>query len=214
MIDDDPTTDKDLRSEQLQLHMEEYKALRAEGLRSAGIIANTVWLGTAQFAITIVGAATYAQKAFSTPIMLPIFLILLSLESMAASFMFLAEFGKYVRVGHYIRVKIEKKYPVMEWEHWIQSKRSIIFPIFSITILQLPFLASTCFLYLSSDRNYDFFGWPPDTVFWVKHHLNLNQEVCHSLVFVLICIDFFPILIMSLGIKDEGNLWATHDKNK
>jgi hypothetical protein len=177
MTDDDLKMDKDLS-------MEEYKALRSEGLRSAGIIANTVWLGTTQFALTIIGAATYAQKVLFNPIMLPIFLILLCLESIAATFMFLSDFEKYVRVGRYIREEIETKYPVMHWEHWIQSKRSVVFPIISIIILQLPFLASIVFL----------LGWRLDID--NQSRLEIDNHLNHDFQSLLIAVDWRSVLVL------------------
>lgn len=206
MTDDDPTTNNDLRSERLR--MEEYKALRAEGLRSAGIIANTVWLGTTQFALTIGVAATCVQKGVLTPdILLLMFLIVLSIESLAGTFMFLSELGKYVRVGSYIRENIEKAYPVMGWESWIQSKRSIVFPIFSIIILQFPFLASAVFL----------LGWPLHIDFLIKNHLNHNLQFLlfanfwQSLLVVFIIIDLGAIWWMLWQIRQEGQEVLNYD---
>jgi hypothetical protein len=188
MTNDDPTTDNDLRNDIRleQFRMQEYNALRAEGLRSAGIIANTVWLGTTQFAVTIGVAATSANKVhesvFNSNMLLLVFLTILSVESIAATAMFLSNLGKYVRVGCYIREEIETKYPVMHWEQWIQSKRSIAFPIVSIIILQFPFLASIAFL----------LAWKLDIDFLTDSHLN------HNFQSLLVGINWTSILIFSL----------------
>jgi hypothetical protein len=200
------TDDNEQRSELLR--MEEYKALRAEGLRSAGIIANTVWLGTAQFALTIGVAATCVQKGVLTPdILLLMFLVVLSIESAAGTFMFLSELRKYVRVGSYIRENIEKVYPVMGWESWIQSKRSIGFPIFSIIILQFPFLASVVYL----------LGWPLHIDFLINNHLSHDFQSLlvainwQSLLVVLITADLAAILLMLWQIRQEGQHGRNHD---
>lgn len=129
-----------------RLCLEEYKALRAESLRCAGIIANTVWLGITQFAITIVAAASFGKD---NVVIRFTFLVLLSVESLAASAMFLSELWKYARIGRYIREKIEKTYIEKEddpsvktkpmfWENWIKHKRARLLYHISIIILQLP----------------------------------------------------------------------------
>jgi hypothetical protein len=202
------THDDDQRSERLR--MEEYKALRAEGLRSAGIIANTVWLGTAQFALTIGVAATcFKKEGVDSYILLLVFLIVLSIESAAGTFMFLSELGKYVRVGSYIRENIEKVYPgVMGWESWIQPKRSIGFPILSIIILQFPFLCPAILLALSSYHISDFAGWPEMDIFVRKY---FNTCLSKSLLVFLIVIDLAAISSMLLQIKQEGQHRLNYD---
>lgn len=188
---------KALQAERLQ--MEEYKALRAESLRSAGIIANTVWLGTAQFAFTIGVAATcFKKEGVDSDILLLVLLIVLSIESAAGTFMFLSELRKYVRVGSYIRENIEKVYPVMGWESWIQSKRSIGFPILSIIILQFPFLASTVFL----------LRWPLYIDFLIKNNLNNNFQ---CLLSALVIADVYAIFYMLWQIRQEGQHGLNHD---
>jgi hypothetical protein len=138
--------------------MEEYKALRAESIRCAGIISNTVWIGIAQFALTIAAAIVSGKNTAGTPL---VFLILLSLESIAATSMYLSELWKYVRIGRYIRGKIESQYEIMQgfdnknikafdhknvpmfWEHWINSSvagRSKSFTLVSLFILQIPII--------------------------------------------------------------------------
>jgi hypothetical protein len=138
--------------------MEEYKALRAESIRCAGIISNTVWIGIAQFALTIAASIASGKSSSGTRLL---FLILLSLESIAATSMYLSELWKYVRIGRYIRGKIESQYEKIQdfndknikafdhenvpmfWEHWINSRvagRSKSFTLVSLFILQIPIM--------------------------------------------------------------------------
>ena len=131
------------------LVLEEYKALRAEILRCAGVISNTVWLGTSAFAVTIAaGLALDGDKAAGVYWIL----IALSIQSASATGMFLQELTKYARAGRYIREKIEHHFSEvarvlnnrrafehpLQWERWISHRRPWIYYLVSIIVLQLP----------------------------------------------------------------------------
>lgn len=130
--------------------MEEYKALRAESLRCAGTTSNTLWLGITQFSLTLGAWAIFARD--SIEFYLPL-LIILEIESLAASCIYLGELWKYARVGHYIREKIENQILIYDtnndirkrplfWENWIINRRVKWIYVFSLAILQIPFLIS------------------------------------------------------------------------
>lgn len=134
-----------------QLILEEYKALRAESLRCAQTVATTVWVGVTGFLVTIGAAIAAARYVQNYEYLLLVTLILLVLQSLAASLMFLSDYWRFVRVGIYLRTKIEKQFEIdapnrevwrpINWEHWIQGKRRAVwFPIASIFVLQLPAL--------------------------------------------------------------------------
>jgi len=138
-------------SEQFErICLEEYRVLRDEGLRSAQIISTTVWIGISGFVVTVgVGAAIYREK----PIVLPVIILLLFVQALASSVMFLSETWKYARVGKYIRNKIEKLFfstdspnemnSPLYWEHWIADKRINWFYYLSLFVLQLPVLVTS-----------------------------------------------------------------------
>jgi hypothetical protein len=147
----------DLSETDRVLLVEEYKALRAESLRCAQTVATTVWVGITGFLITsgaAVGAARFVQDHNA---LLQVSLIVLILQAFGASIMFLSEYWKFVRIGVYIRTKIEEQFETdvggfaerdggetktwrpMDWEHWIQGKRRAAwFPLASLFTLQLP----------------------------------------------------------------------------
>jgi hypothetical protein len=133
-----------------QRRMEEYKALRTETIRCAGIISNAVWIGITQFTLTVAAATNFAKDS---PELRLLFLILISIQAIAATSMFLSELWKYARIGRYIREKIESEHKIsgafdflnspMSWEAWINSKhagRSRVFTLVSLFILQIPII--------------------------------------------------------------------------
>ena len=131
-----------------RLALEEYRALRAESLRCAGLTTNTVWLGTTQFAVTIAAIAAMPAASRTEDTVLLGFVVL-CVEAIAASILFLGEAWKYVRVGRFIREKSEKwaadhvkderiKGMPLGWETWIRERRTRYLYGASIVILQLP----------------------------------------------------------------------------
>lgn len=128
--------------------LEEYKALRSESQRCAQIFSNTIWIGISGFIITIGVSASVLKEHAG---FLPFALLLLSLQAFAASVMFLSELWKYVRIGVYIRDKIETHFlpqqaPInvseapMYWEHWLTDKHEKLSYLISLSMLQLPVL--------------------------------------------------------------------------
>lgn len=143
------TAEEEQRKIFLSLCLEEYKVLRAESVRCMQLISNTIWIGLSGYVITL-GAMAAVLKLY--PGFLPLVLILLAMQALSASVMFLAEVRKYARVGLYIREKIEKaflpadvtditKIPLC-WEHWLSEpgNRTRLFYAVSLMVLQLPVL--------------------------------------------------------------------------
>lgn len=139
------------------LIIEEYKALRAESLRCAQTVATTVWVGITGFFITAGAAVAATRFIREYDSLLLVTLILLVLQSFGASVMFLSDYWRFIRIGIYIRTKIEEQFEskieeVSEdlerqvttwrpigWEHWIRGKRRAgWFPLASLFVLQLP----------------------------------------------------------------------------
>lgn len=190
--------------------MEEYKALRAESLRCAGIISNVVWIGITQFAFTL-AAAINLSKDSSVRIL---FLMLLSLESIAATSMYLSELWKYARIGRYIREKIESQYkstrdfkfedsPIC-WENWIKhtAGRSKSFTLISVFILQIPIVIciSTIINYICPSFNELF----PEIDLLIPTSA-LNSRLLFFLSTIAV-VDLGMVIRMFLKIKDECNL--------
>lgn len=133
-----------------KIMLEEYKALRNESLRSAQILSNTVWIAVSGFIITI---GVFANAAKSIPSIVKYLPLLLCIQSLSATSMFLSETLKYARVGTYIREKIEKSLiqanhdnavdeNPMFWEHWITNKRVTLYYLSVIGLLQFPVFGS------------------------------------------------------------------------
>jgi len=126
-----------------KLVVEEYKALRAESLSLATAQYNTVWLAVGAF-ITTVGGALFAKEAPPAGVIA----IVLCTQSVAATTIFLSHVWKYVRIGVYIRSRIEvvlgSGWPVepIFWEHWIASARARALYRISFLLLQSPFVAA------------------------------------------------------------------------
>lgn len=139
------------------LIVEEYKALRAESLRCAQIISSTIWVGVTGLLVTA-AAGTAALGHVNQKSLFVVVLTLLCLQSFGASAMFLSEYWKYIRVGIYIRTRIEPLFEVppsqggelnasdawrpLNWEHWIQDKRTAWFAVASLLVLQFPVITA------------------------------------------------------------------------
>lgn len=183
--------------------IEEYKALRAESLRCGGIISNTIWIGVTQYAITCISVLALNIKIYTFPLLI----ILLTLESISATVMFLSEVFKYSRIGRYLRCKIEKSFIIsnfselifrepMGWEHWIQDKRSKTFYAVSLIILQLPVIILMFTVPVSNEIGF------LDALFVSKNYI-LNISI---LIFlhILLVIDLSVVAIMSIRIIQEN----------
>jgi len=92
------------------LVLEEYKALRAESLRCAQTVATTVWVGITGFLVTAAAAIAATRFVYDHESLLLITLLLLVLQAFGASLMFLSDYWRFVRIGIYIRTKIEEQF--------------------------------------------------------------------------------------------------------
>lgn len=183
--------------------IEEYKALRSESLRCGGIISNTIWVGVTQYAITCISVLALNIKIYTFPLLI----VLLILESISATVMFLSEVFKYSRIGRYLRCKIEKSFIIydfrelifrepMGWEHWIQDKRSRTFYAVSLIILQSPVIV---FLFtLSVSNEIGLF----DALFVSKNYI-FNISILMFIILLLI-IDLSAVIIISIRIIQEN----------
>ena len=181
-----------------RLCIEEYKALRAESLRCGGIISNTIWVGVTQYAVTCI--TVFIRKI---DFFVPLLITLLMLESIAATAMFLSEVFKYSRIGWYLRFKIEKSFAAkdpmtlefrmpIEWEHWIQDKRSEIFYVASLFALQLPIIISLFILLFLIKVNF-----LRDVLVFPDHISNMALLL---FFYILIGIDMIMVSIMTIRI--------------
>jgi len=190
-----------------RLCIEEYKVLRDESLRCAGIMANTIWIGTTQFVATVGVAAHYTT---GKPFLQLVFLVLLCLESTAASVMFLSELWKYARVGRYIREKVEKLFvpgdigdvfsQPMYWVNWIKTHRSRLFYVFTLIFLQLPIFIAFIILVVSPSTK--LCEWIPEIG---GRSFILGISFCwRLLLWILVIIDVIIIFKMGWRVKNEG----------
>lgn len=120
-------------------------------------MATTVWVGITGFLVTAGAAVAATRFVREYDTLLLVTLILLVLQAFGASIMFLSEYWRFIRVGIYIRTKIEGQFETkvgemsedlgtqvntwrpIGWEHWIQGKqRAGWFPLASLFVLQLP----------------------------------------------------------------------------
>lgn len=185
------------------LILEEYRALRAESLRCAGIISNTIWVGITQYAATCIAVLALKSKFEFAPLLL---IILLMLESLASTSMYLSEIFKYSRIGRYIREKIESSFATdnsltiqelpISWEHWILDKRSKLFYILSLFTLQVPIL--TCFFLLIFSKSLIGFHAIAASIY------SSFGGVLLILLYFLMAIDISLIAIMGIRIIREG----------
>lgn len=139
-----------------EIVLEEFKALKQESLRLNQDIATIIWIGLSGFIATIGASLVFFNSYNNIGDFLPWIILILCLQSLAASAMFSFEIQRYARVGKYIRIKIEKfffskdnsdlsKKPLY-WEHWIYNKHSRWFYIISAIILQLPIIITASLL--------------------------------------------------------------------
>jgi hypothetical protein len=206
--------------------MEEYKALRAESIRCAGIISNTVWIGIAQFALTIAAAIASGKDSSGARL---VFLILLSLESIAATSMYLSELWKYVRIGRYIRGKVESQYERIQgfngknikafdhenvpmfWEHWINSRvagRSKSFTLVSLFILQIPIIVCVATIV-------EYF-FPPVDIFFPELAFLVSDNILPwrslLLLITIVAIDLSIVFRLLWKIKGDSERGLFFDK--
>lgn len=184
------------------LAIEEYKALREESLRSAQFISNTVWIGLSGYLLGITSFlfTINIDEKLRTSIY-SITLIVLIIESIAASSMYLSEVFKYVRVGSYIRDKKEKLYNkhikmkvyAMNWESYIKNKRSNLFYIISLSILQLPVIF-TILILINSLTKYFFLTKNIYQIIFYCNGLNI-------VIGILIICDVCIVVAMVIRIK-------------
>lgn len=146
-----------LSAQDHDLIIEEYKALRAESLRCAQTVATTVWVGITGFLVTAGASVAATRFVREYDSLLLVTLILLVLQAFGASIMFLSDYWRFIRIGIYIRIKIEEQFETrfeetskdlgaqantwrpIGWEHWIRGKRRAgWFPLASLFVLQLP----------------------------------------------------------------------------
>ena len=136
--------------------LEEFKALKQESLRLNQDIATIIWIGLSGFIATIGASLVFFNSYNNIGDSLPWIILILCLQSFAASAMFSFEIQRYARVGKYIRIKIEKSFfskdnsdlfkKPLYWEHWIYNKHSTWFYIISTIILQLPIIITLSLL--------------------------------------------------------------------
>lgn len=125
----------------------EYQTLRAESDRSAQLLSNAVWIGVTGFGLTLAGAAAASTNGLQ-PVVVPSVAILLAIQSCAITMLYGSELWKYIRVGTYIRVYIEryfcrhreKVYGPMHWETWIAGHRALGLHFAALLFLQSPIL--------------------------------------------------------------------------
>lgn len=130
------------------LRLAEYKALRDESLRCAQLLSNAVWTAVTGFGLTAgIGAAFIGRTSADDAVLIvPGITILLCIQSAAISTIYLSELWKYIRVGYYLRTRIESHFsragrdsiPPMYWEHWIENQRARWLYYASLSFLQLP----------------------------------------------------------------------------
>lgn len=126
----------------------EYKALRDESLRCAQLLSNAVWTAVTGFGLTAGIGAAFVGKVSETRsrLILPGVVILLCIQAIAISTIYLSELWKYIRVGYYLRTRVEAHFVAanqgveapMYWEHWIENQRARWLYLASLTFLQFP----------------------------------------------------------------------------
>lgn len=142
----------------IEVRLSEYKALRDESLRCAQLLSNILWVAITGYAVTLGAGAAFLGKGDAdnrqvlVEFLVPAFALLLCVESIAISAIYLSELWKYIRVGAYIRDHIEPYFrnrfsaatgsPPMNWENWIRSHRARAIYLGSLTFLQLPILVT------------------------------------------------------------------------
>jgi hypothetical protein len=185
--------------------IEEYKALRQESLRSSTILSNTVWISISGFLITIGAFANAAKDSSAILAWLP---LLLSIQSISATSMFLSELWKYGRVGVYIKEKIEKSLMSNEesgdnplyWEHWISDKRASGYYLSVLLLLQLPVFAAIFIICFS------LFGWTfYSQISVIANNVTSDFFIKISTIAVVIFDILFTIHLLLKIIKQNKN---------
>jgi hypothetical protein len=131
-----------------KVRLEEYKALRQESLSLVTAQGTTVWAGVVAFVLTLGSFISTLGRTEIKPetwqLMGATLAIVLVVQSMAASVIYLGLVWKYVRVGIYIAGRLEAWFAAKElveplfWEHWIRSVRARASYYLSLTLLQAP----------------------------------------------------------------------------
>jgi hypothetical protein len=149
-----------------KIRLEEYKALRSESLALARSLNTTVWAGTGAFIVTVAVSVLAAGQP-------NIGLVVLALCALSGvgTVLYLGQLLKYVRIGVYIRSRIEAAFsatyvsPPLFWEHWIASAKTRTIYLVSLLVLLLPPLCITLLIPISFiARNVDLSGPFADTV--------------------------------------------------
>lgn len=213
-----PSTDilkkNDLSPNFNEIVLEEFKALKQESLHLNQDIAKTIWIGLSGFIATLGAILVFLNYNNITAFSIGIALIL-CLQALVASSMLSFEIQRYVRVGTYIRVKIEEHFfyedgsipykNPLYWEHWIINKHSVWFYIISTVVLQLPIIIITVFLILPEKSLYIFrlpFFKNPALFLDLFTALHQYKPIfCAFLLIVLL--DITIMVYVSLSIRHE-----------
>jgi len=198
--------------------LEEFKALKQESLRLNQDIANTIWVGLSGFIVTI-GASLILLNSNSIESFFTWIALILCLQALAAGSMFSFETQRYVRVGTYIRVKIEEHFfhgdgsnpykNPLYWEHWIINKHSVWFYIISAAILQLPIIITAFLLFPEKFLRIFVPFFFKNSSFFLNLFNELHQYKLIFWVFLLITslditIKFYVFFSTRRELKDAG----------
>jgi hypothetical protein len=184
----------------------EYDALRNESLRCAQLISNSVWIGVTGFGLVIAAGASLLDKVptISGALLASIVLIILCIQSIAISVIYLSELWKYIRVGYFLQTKIEPMFEIQigaesqskHWEQWVKDHRASPLYLISIIFLQIPIILTLVLLIIY------FF---PGVLIFVKGKSALSLlsimvfkdlSIRFLLIFILLVNIFFIILLV------------------
>jgi hypothetical protein len=147
-----------------KLALEEYKALRAESLALNTALSTTLWVSLVAMAASVWGF--FSINDIEVACRAVWLVLLLNVESIAATVTFLSYSWKYIRAGAYIRLRIEPSLATgsdrpLQWEETIDSPpaRASEFYYVSVVLLQLPILVSAGCLALLGLRRLGLIDW-------------------------------------------------------
>ncbi len=189
------------REQLLEWPLEEYRALRAESLQCAQIATNTTWIGFSAFVVTVGGAAAVVDKVHAAA---GVAALLVLVQSVVASVVYLSELWKYARIGRYIRYKLES--PLISadhpeasplfWEHWIANQRASWVYVFSLATLQLPVLSFLLVELLQRVR------WTAAAVNPVQEALEIHSTLWP--LWAVAVVDVVTVLYLGLKLTREA----------
>lgn len=143
------------------LALAEYSALRNESLQCSEMIGHAVWIGLTGFIVTVGGTAAALGQIDNATVWLWLMdeakvsfavLVVLMLQSIAATAHLVSQLFRFLRIGVYLREHYEEPLAPSganasaitlirpQWERHIVGQRSISFYVVSIGILQLPLI--------------------------------------------------------------------------